>query len=150
MHSDSTAIIHVSLLREGAIIPTRATTGSAGFDIYACPDTGDAGIVVWHDPVVIPTGIALQFPPSLDVQIRPRSGLGSRGVMSTLGTIDSDFRGEILVTMYTVGTRPPHIVRHGDRIAQIVVNRRAEVSWEIVGTLKETERGDGGHGSTGD
>ena len=69
--------------------------------------------------------------------------------MSTVGTIDSDYRGEVFITMYTMGNRPPHVVRDGDRIAQMVVGIRADVSLEIAESLGETERGGGGHGSTG-
>ncbi len=149
MQTDPTAVIRVALLREGARLPFRATPGSTGFDIYACLHDGEEEIIVGSDPVMIPTGIALEFPPTLDVQVRPRSGLSSRGVMSTVGTIDSDYRGEVFVTMYTVGNRPPHVVRSGDRIAQMVVGVRADVSLEIAESLGETERGGGGHGSTG-
>lgn len=149
MQTDSTAVIRVVLLREGASLPFRATLGSTGFDIHACLQDGKEEIIVGSDPVLIPTGIALEFPPTLDVQIRSRSGLSRRGVMSTVGTIDSDYRGEVFVTMYTVGNRSPHVVRNGDRIAQIVVGIRADVSLEIAESLGETERGGGGHGSTG-
>ena len=150
VQSESHPVIRVALLREGAKLPFRATPGSTGFDLYACLEEGETGITVGTDPVLIPTGIAIEFPPSLDVQIRPRSGLSSRGVMVTLGTIDSDYRGEIFVTMYTVGNREPQVVRHGDRIAQMVVGVRADVSVEIADSLGHTDRGEGGHGSTGD
>ena len=150
VQSESHPVIRVALLREGAKLPFRATPGSTGFDLYACLEDPDAEIAVGTDPVLIPTGIAIEFPPSLDVQIRPRSGLSSRGVMVTLGTIDSDYRGEIFVTMYTVGNREPQVVRNGDRIAQMVVGVRADVSVEIADSLGQTDRGEGGHGSTGD
>ena len=147
--ADPYVIIRVALLREGVQLPLQATLGSTGFDLYACLDEGETEIIVGPDPVLIPTGIALEFPPPLDVQIRPRSGLGSRGVMGTVGTIDSDYRGEIFVTLYTVGNREPHVVRNGDRIAQLVVGLRANVSLEIAQNLGDTDRGSGGHGSTG-
>ena len=150
VQSESHPVIRVALLREGAKLPFRATPGSTGFDLYACLEDPDAEIAIGTDPVLIPTGIATEFPPSLDVQIRPRSGLSSRGVMVTLGTIDSDYRGEIFVTMYTVGNREPQVVRNGDRIAQIVVGVRTDVSVEIADSLGQTDRGEGGHGSTGD
>ena len=149
VQSDSTAAIRVVLLREGARLPFRATSGSTGFDIHACLQDGEEEIIVGPDPVLIPTGIALEPSPTLDVQVRPRSGLSSQGVMSTVGIIDSDYRGEVFVTLYTVGNRPPHVVRNGDRIAQMVVGFRADVSLEIVESLGDTERGGGGHGSTG-
>ena len=150
VQSESHSVIRVALLREGAKLPIRATPGSTGFDLYACLEEGETGISVGTEPVLIPTGIAIEFLPSLDVQIRPRSGLSSRGVMVTLGTIDSDYRGEIFVTMYTVGNREPQVIRHGDRIAQMVVGVRADVSVEIADNLGHTDRGEGGHGSTGD
>ena len=146
---ESNTVIRVALLREGARLPVRATPGSTGFDLYACLEDRDEEITVGPDPVLIPTGIAIEFPPSLDVQIRPRSGLSSRGIMVSLGTIDSDYRGEIFVTMYTVGYRAQQAVRNGDRIAQMAVGIRAEVSLEVADSLGETERGQGGHGSTG-
>ena len=146
---ESNTVIRVALLREGARLPVRATPGSTGFDLHACLEDRDEEITVGPDPVLIPTGIAIEFPPSLDVQIRPRSGLSSRGIMVSLGTIDSDYRGEIFVTMYTVGNRAQQVVRNGDRIAQMVVGIRAEVSLEVADSLGETERGEGGHGSTG-
>ena len=146
---ESNTVIRVALLREGARLPVRATPGSTGFDLHACLEDPDEEITVGTDPVLIPTGIAIEFPPSLDVQIRPRSGLSSRGIMVSLGTIDSDYRGEIFVTMYTVGNRAQQVIRHGDRIAQMVVGIRAEVSLEVAYSLGETERGEGGHGSTG-
>ena len=145
----SAETIHVALLREGAKLPYRATDGATGFDIYACLESDSAEIAVGVDPVLIPTGIALEIPGTLDVQIRPRSGLSSRGVMGTVGTIDSDYRGEIFVTLYIVGNRGPHIVRNGDRIAQLVVGPRAPVSFDVVESLDDTRRGEGGHGSTG-
>ena len=150
MQSESHPVIRVALLREGAKLPFRATPGSTGFDLYACLEEGETGITVGTEPVLIPTGIAIEFLPSLDVQIRPRSGLSSRGIMVSLGTIDSDYRGEIFVTMYTVGNREPQVVRNGDRIAQMVVGVRADVSVEIADSLGHTDRGEGGHGSTGD
>ena len=151
VQSESHPVIRVALLREGAKLPFRATPGSTGFDIYACLGRGRNRVsAVGTEPVLIPTGIAIEFLPSLDVQIRPRSGLSSRGNMVSLGTIDSDYRGEIFVTMYTVGNREPQVIRHGDRIAQMVVGVRADVSVEIADSLGHTNRGEGGHGSTGD
>ena len=150
VQSESHPVIRVALLREGAKLPFRATPGSTGFDLYACLEDRDEEITVGPDPVLIPTGIAIEFPPSLDVQIRPRSGLSSRGIMVSLGTIDSDYRGEIFVTMYTVGNQAQQVIRHGDRIAQMVVGVRTDVSVEIADSLGHTDRGEGGHGSTGD
>jgi len=95
------------------------------------------------------TGIAIEVPRGYDVQIRPRSGLSAKGVGVTLGTIDSDYRGELMVTMYLFSPKAQHTVRHGDRIAQLVVSHIADLPLEEVDELSETERGEGGHGSTG-
>ena len=84
-----------------------------------------------------------------DVQIRPRSGLSAKGVMVTFGTIDSDYRGELLVTMYALPHREPHTIHDGDRIAQMVVARAEHPPLELVEELSATARDTGGHGSTG-
>jgi dUTP pyrophosphatase len=140
------AVLRVQRLRPGARLPQRATVGSTGYDLYACPD-GD--LIVGQEPTPVPTGIAIEAPAGCDVQIRPRSGLSARGVQVTFGTIDSDYRGEVLVTMYVLPYREPHVVRPGDRIAQMVVARMAELTIEEAETLSASQRGSGGHGSTG-
>ncbi len=104
---------------------------------------------VGSDPVLVPTGLAIEIPTGHDAQIRPRSGLSARGVIATFGTLDSDYRGEVFVTLYCVGSAAPYRVRDGDRIAQLVVTRLAELSLVEVDALSETERGAAGHGSTG-
>lgn len=135
-------------LRDGAAPPHRATPGASGWDLFAClPEPGFLDIGA--DPVRVPTGIAVEAPYGCDVQIRPRSGLAAQGVLSTFGTLDADYRGEIFATMYTVGHRSPHRVQHGDRIAQLVVSRVVAVAWQEVEQLSATARGAGGHGSTG-
>jgi dUTP pyrophosphatase len=97
----------------------------------------------------VPTGIAIAAPLGSDVQIRPRSGLSARGVMGTLGTIDADYRGELFVTMYCLPDPGRYVIQDGERIAQLVVSRLADVEWGLVETLDATERGERGHGSTG-
>ncbi|MBI1884826.1 MAG: dUTP diphosphatase [Chloroflexi bacterium] len=141
-------VLKVKRIRPGAILPCRATPGATAFDLYACIQGPDP-VEVGRDPILIPTGIAVEVPRGYDAQIRPSSGLSSQGVAVPLGTIDSDYRGEVLVTMYVVGTRSAHIVRHGDRIAQLVVTALARLDVAEVHALSETQRGGGGHGSTG-
>jgi dUTP pyrophosphatase len=135
-------------LRPNARQPQRATPGATGYDLHACleePGCLDVGSV----PVRVPTGVVIEAPPGCDVQIRPRSGLSLRGVMCVFGTLDPDYRGELFVTLYTTGTTETHRVLDGERIAQLVVARALEVTWEEAQTLSDTARGDGGHGSTG-
>lgn len=142
--------ILVKKLYPHARIPERATEGATGYDLYACLPGGDDGkFVVAHAPVKVPTGIAIETPTGLDVQIRPRSGLSAKGVMVTLGTIDADYRGELLVTMYALPHREHHVVHHGDRIAQLVISQIADVRLEETEELTATGRNTGGHGSTG-
>lgn len=134
-------------VRPGARLPIRASEQASGYDLYAC--LPDGPVALGQEPVLVPTGIAFETPPGFDVQVRPRSGLARRGVLCTFGTIDSDYRGELIVTMYTTSSAISHEVRDGDRIAQVVVSRLADVEFVEVSTLGETRRGVGGHGSTG-
>jgi dUTP pyrophosphatase len=139
-------MIRVKRLRPDARLPFRATPGATGYDLYACLD---ADLQIGHEPVRVPTGIAIEAPPGLDVQIRPRSGLSAQGVIAAYGTIDSDYRGELLVTLYALPYRGPHVVHNGDRIAQFVISRIEDVPLQEVGELAASERGTDGHGSTG-
>ncbi|HEY48681.1 MAG TPA: dUTP diphosphatase [Dehalococcoidia bacterium] len=140
--------LKVKKLRRNVIIPRRATPGSTGYDLFACID-GDEAVKIGPQPKLIGTGIAIEVPAGYDVQIRPRSGLSAMGVGVTFGTVDSDYRGEVMVTMYLLSPDVAFEVRHGDRIAQMVVGRAAELPVVEVEDLSPTERGSGGHGSTG-
>ncbi len=142
----ATALLRVQRLRPGARLPQRATPGSTAYDLYACLDDE---MIIGQEPALVPTGIALEAPQGYDLQVRPRSGLSAKGVQVTFGTIDSDYRGELLVTMYVLPYREPHVIRPGDRIAQLVVGRTAETVIEEVEELSASVRGAGGHGSTG-
>jgi dUTP pyrophosphatase len=143
-----TSLLKVKRLRPGARLPERATEGSSGFDLYACVDGRDH-VVLDRRPLRVGTGIAIEFPRGFDVQVRPRSGLAAKGVGVTFGTIDSDYRGEVLVTMYLFGDVEEYRIANGDRIAQLVVTRLGELDVVEVEELTETARGAGGHGSTG-
>ncbi|MBI2861339.1 MAG: dUTP diphosphatase [Chloroflexi bacterium] len=139
--------LKVQRLRPDSRLPNRATPTASGYDLFACLEEGE--LTIGPDPVLVPTGIAIEVPIGYDAQVRPRSGLSSRGVGVAFGTIDSDYRGEVLVTMYVFGNRQSYTVRHGDRIAQLVISRLADLSVQAVEELSPTERGTGGHGSTG-
>ncbi len=145
---DRQVALKVRLLRPGARLPVRATPGSSGLDLFACVE-GNGNVMLANQPQRVPTGIAVEAPPGYDLQVRPRSGLSLKGVAVAFGTVDSDYRGEVLVTMYTVVPGATFDVRHGDRIAQLVVARLADVPVVEVAELSPTERGEGGHGSTG-
>ncbi len=139
--------IQVKLLREGARLPQKASEHASAYDLYAC--LPDGPVEVGNFPVRIPTGLAFAVPPGLDAQIRPRSGLASRGVLSTLGTLDADYRGELFLSLYTLTPEVRHVVEHSDRVAQLIITRLADVEFSLREELPETERGAGGHGSTG-
>ena len=134
-------------LRPSARVPERQTEHASGFDLHASLEGGS--ITIGQTPVSVPTGIAIAAPPGSDVQIRPRSGLSKRGVLGVLGTIDADYRGELLVTLYCLPETGTFEVADGDRIAQLVVSQLADVEWQETDALDETARGTGGHGSTG-
>jgi dUTP pyrophosphatase len=136
----------IQRLRADARMPVRATEGASGFDLYACLETP---IRLARGPKMVPTGIAIAFPRGFDAQVRPRSGLFTRGVGAAFGTIDSDYRGELLVTMWTFGDADAYELRHHDRIAQLVFAVLAPVEVVEAVELSATSRGDGGHGSTG-
>jgi dUTP pyrophosphatase len=133
-------------LRPGAHLPALQTPLASGYDLHACLD---APVEVGTMPVRIPCGFAMAVPERTDVQVRPRSGLSAKGVMTVFGTVDPDYRGELMVTLYCLPGAAPYLVQDGDRIAQLVVSRLASVEWREVDTLDETHRGAGGHGSTG-
>ena len=144
------AILRVRVLRPGARLPRRQSALASGFDLHACLEGGS--IELGAAPQLVPTGIAVAAPEGLDVQIRPRSGLASRGVLAVLGTLDADYRGELFVTMYCLpggGVGGRYVIEDGERIAQLVAGRLAPAEFRVVEDLDATERGAGGHGSTG-
>ena len=144
--------VNVQIVRAGAKIPARHSEDATGFDLYAHlaeQDQLDFVRLTQH-PTLVPTGIAMSVPSSVDAQIRPRSGLSSEGVIVALGTLDPDYRGELFVTMYTTTDRG-YSIKHGERIAQIVFNMSYANLVELrqVVRLDETVRGSRGHGSSG-
>ncbi len=139
--------VEVRLLNDNSAIPRAFSESASGYDLYAYLPGG--AVQISQEPSRIPTGIALATPTGIDVQIRPRSGLSSRGVLTTFGTVDADYRGELFVTMYAVSPKIKHFVQHGDRIAQLVFSRLVAVHFEATESLSDTMRGSGGHGSTG-
>ena len=140
--------LKVKKLRPNAVLPRRATPGSTGLDLLACIE-GNEVVSLSTRPTLVGTGIAIEVPAGYDVQIRPRSGLSAKGVGVTFGTVDSDYRGEVMVTMYLFNPDTEFEVRNGDRIAQIVIGKVADLPVVEVEELSPTERGSGGHGSTG-
>jgi dUTP pyrophosphatase len=136
-------------LREGAVIPQYQTVGAAGFDLCAAID--EPVTMRPGDIRPFPTGIGVEIPEGYELQIRPRSGLAYKSrvtMLNGVGTIDSDFRGEMHVLLMNYGDKD-FVVEPGMRIAQGVVARYERIEWVEVDELSETERGAGGFGSTG-
>lgn len=131
----------------GLPLPSRATAGAAGMDIVSAVDT----IVAPGARVLVPTGFAVAVPAGYELQLRPRSGLALRhGVTlpNTPATVDSDYRGELQVILINLGDAE-FVVRRGERIAQLLVQRVESVAFREVEALPGTARGEGGFGSTG-
>lgn len=130
-------------------LPEYATAGSAGMDIRAF--ITDSIILQPLERMLIPTGLFIQLPENYEAQIRPRSGLAvKQGLtcLNTPGTIDSDYRGEIKVLLINFSIEPQEI-KHGDRIAQMVVAQTSHAVLVEVNEINQTERGTGGFGHTG-
>lgn len=136
--------LKIKKLNKDLSAPAYATEQAAGLDLCAAEDCAI------HPGEIrrIPTGLCLEIPAGLEGQVRPRSGLSSRGIVAILGTVDSDYRGEVSV-MLENRSRDPWRVRMGDRIAQLVIAPVMRVHVVETEELSETERGEKGFGSTG-
>lgn len=147
---DNMEILKIKKLREDAKVPNRATSGSAGLDLCAAidePVTLEGGATA-----VIPTGIAIALPSAdYGAFVFPRSGIAVKhgiGLLNSVGVIDSDYRGEIMVGVINQ-INTPYTIQPGERIAQMVIMPVSMMPVEEVSDLDETERGAGGFGSTG-
>ncbi|MBZ4219814.1 MAG: dUTP diphosphatase [Chlorobium sp.] len=141
--------VKIVRLNKQASLPVYATAHAAGMDISACID--EPITLEPFTTALIPSGFALELPEGYEAQLRPRSGLALRSMISlpnTPATIDADYRGEVKVILINYG-KEPFIVRHGDRIAQMVIARVEQVRFEEVDELGSTVRGEGGFGHTG-
>ena len=130
-------------------LPAYVTEGAAGMDVRAF--LSEPVQLASLERALIPTGLYIELPQGYEAQIRPRSGLAiKQGItcLNTPGTIDSDYRGEIKIILINLSNEV-QVVRNGDRIAQMVVQKVEKVDWEEVTLLSETTRNNGGFGSTG-
>ena len=133
---------------DGLPLPARQTAGSAGYDV--CSAEADLTLAPMERRL-IRTGLALAIPAGFEAQVRPRSGLALKHGLTlpnTPATIDSDYRGELMVAMINLGTEPVRVTR-GMRIAQLVFQRVEDVELLPVAELPSSDRGAGGFGSTG-
>ncbi|MDP6232815.1 MAG: dUTP diphosphatase [Candidatus Poseidoniaceae archaeon] len=141
--------LRMARLDERAVLPVRATHASAGMDLHALERTE----VTRGEATLVRTGLAMALPAGWEAQIRCRSSLGRKGLImpNGLGTIDADYRGELMVMMTWIGEGTSYVLEAGERVAQLLVAPVPEVN--VVACrfedLGETERGEGGFGSSG-
>lgn len=139
--------LKIKKLTEDAIVPEYKTVGAAGMDVCSIEE-------IELQPMqfkIVKTGLAMAIPNGYEVQVRPRSGMACKHgitVINTPGTIDEDYRGEVGVGLINL-SQNPFTIEKGMRIAQLVVNKIEQPQIEVVEELDETERGQGGFGSTG-
>ena len=139
----------VKIKSDSGILPFYETKGSAGMDLKAYID--EPVTIKPGQCMLVPTGLYIELPAGYEAQIRARSGLAIKkgiGLVNGIGTIDSDYRGEIKVILINWGDED-FVIENGDRIAQMVIARYERIEWEKAEELSETERGSGGFGHTG-
>jgi dUTP pyrophosphatase len=143
---DAPPTIRVTL-EDGARIPEYKTPGAAGMDLCTKFDVELSPM----ERQMVPTGVRMEIPTGFEGQVRPRSGLAMKHgltMVNTPGTIDSDYRGEIMCILINLGSETVRLAA-GERIAQLVVVPVVQARLDVVESLDETERGEGGFGSTG-
>lgn len=130
-------------------LPEYKTVGASGVDLMA--NLSESIILKPMERQLVPTGLYVEIPEGYEAQIRGRSGLAINNGISLangIGTIDSDYRGEIKVILINLGSEP-FVIRHGDRIAQMVLSKYEKMEFELVNELQITSRGFNGFGHTG-
>lgn len=143
-------MIRIKVINKGhQQLPAYATSQSAGMDLRANIDTPI--VLQPMERRLIPTGLHIALPAGFEAQVRPRSGLALKHgltVLNSPGTVDADYRGEIMVLLINLSSTP-FTVNDGERIAQMVIARHEQAAFAEVEELDETERGEGGYGHTG-
>ncbi len=130
-------------------LPEYSTAHAAGMDLRA--NLKEEVVLESFERKLIPTGLFIELPVGYEAQVRPRSGLAIKKgitVLNSPGTIDADYRGEIMVILINLSGEK-FVIQHGERIAQMIVASHETVNWEKVEILDDTERGEGGFGHTG-
>jgi dUTP pyrophosphatase len=146
---DEPPVVKIAKTEPNARIPTKGSAHAAGWDLYCLEET----VVSFRSSVKLRTGLKVAIPEGYEGQVRARSSLGSKGLIlpHSIGTIDADYRGELFVLMTWIGNGDSYKVKSGERIAQLVISPIPNVQFSEVevGKLGDTERGEGGFGSTG-
>jgi dUTP pyrophosphatase len=140
--------VAVRRLHPAAGVPAYSTEGDAGADLTSVAEVTLAP----GERALVPTGIALALPPGTVGLVHPRSGLAARHgitVVNAPGTVDSGYRGEVLVNLVNLDPSEPFTVQVGDRIAQLVVQSYLHADFDVTDSLPDSARGETGHGSTG-
>jgi len=130
-------------------LPAYETIASAGMDLRA--NLEDKVVLSPLDRVIVKTGLFIELPVGYEAQVRPRSGLAAKKgitVLNAPGTIDADYRGEIGVILVNL-SKEAFVINDGERIAQLVIAKHERAEWQEVEVLGESDRGEGGFGSTG-
>jgi dUTP pyrophosphatase len=141
--------VKIVRMNRRALLPAYATTHAAGMDVSACIE--EPVVLEPFSAALVPTGFAIELPEGYEAQLRPRSGLALRHLISlpnSPATIDADYRGEVKVILVNYG-KESFTVSHGDRIAQMVVARVERAALDEVSELSVSGRGTGGFGHTG-
>ena len=142
-------IVKKSPGNEDVPLPRYMSPNAAGMDI--CAAVKEDTTLKPGEIKLIPTGITIALPPGFEAQIRPRSGLAIKhgiSIPNTSGTIDADYRGEVRIILINLGEKP-FVVKRGDRIAQMIINKVYQAHLEVSTELSSTERDEGGFGHTG-
>ena len=143
------ATVNVKKLDDKAILPTYGSEFSAGADLYACLE--EAVTIEPGEAVLIQTGLAMEIPVGYAGLIYARSGLATKKGLAPsnkVGVVDADYRGEVMVSLFN-HSKEARVIEHGERIAQLVITPFLGAEWNPVEELNETQRGEGGFGSTG-
>ena len=141
--------MQIKIINKSPFLPKYKTEGSAGVDLYA--NIKSQEVLKPLERILVPTGISVSIPSGYEGQVRPRSGLALKHgitLANAVGTIDSDYRGEIKVILINLSNED-FIIKRGDRIAQLVFTKYEKVNFIEVDSLNSTERGTGGFGHTG-
>lgn len=139
--------LKIQKLNKDAIVPQYQSSGASGFDLHSIEDID----VLSGGFVAVRTGLAFEIPVGYEIQVRPRSGLAFKSgisVLNTPGTIDSDYRGEVMVILFNF-SKNIFSIKKGDRIAQAVLSQIFRANMVLSESLDDTERGNNGFGSTG-
>ncbi len=141
--------VKIKIKSDTGILPTKGTTGAAGYDIRARLD--EDAVLKPFERRLFKTGIYIEIPEGYEAQMRPRSGLAIRNgvtLVNGVGTIDSDYRGEIMIPLINLGQEDV-VIKDGDRIAQMIIARYEDIEWDEESGFTGTQRGTGGFGHTG-